>query len=42
MIEEARDEILYSHNLRNKDCIPSLKRNLCRNSQTETRFSHTV
>lgn len=22
MIEEVRDEILYSHNLRNKDCIP--------------------
>ena len=21
-IEEVRDEILYSHNLRNKDCIP--------------------
>ena len=22
MIEEVRDEILYSHNLRNKDCLP--------------------
>ena len=22
MIEEVRDEILYSHNLRNKDCVP--------------------
>ncbi len=22
MIEEARDEIMYTHNLRNKDCIP--------------------
>mgnify|MGYP006917314071 FL=1 len=22
MIEEVRDEIMYTHNLRNKDCIP--------------------